>query len=147
MFRWLRTLLLTLIFALAGAAAGRAWAEQRRRAEEGEPDLLDEGPAAALDIALAQPTAQELVPGLVAAMRVRDRPWSFLHIPPWLAAFAVNFLVTSMGGSLVEILERAGFSAPHEPDTALVIDDIPGGGEGAPAPPDPPGEGFTPFEE
>ena len=31
----------------------------------------------------------------VAALRVGDRPWSYLHIPPWLAAFVVNFAVAN----------------------------------------------------
>ena len=153
MLGWLRSVVLTLIFALLGAAAGRAFAEQRRRAEEGEPDLLDEGPEAVLEVALAQPTVQEIVPGLVAATRVRHRPWSFLGIPPWAAAFAVNFLVTAMGGSLSEALERAGFVTSDE--AGMVIDDFPADaaatGDGEPptdAPPDPPpAEGFTPFEE
>ncbi len=152
MLGWLRSVVLTLIFALLGAAAGRAFAEQRRRSEEGEPDLMDEGPEAVLEVALAQPTAQELVPGLVAATRVGHRPWSFLGIPPWAAAFAVNFLVTALGGSLSEALERAGFATSQEPEPATVIEDYPADAEAgrgsAPRPPDPlPDEGFTPFEE
>ena len=150
MLGWLRSVVLTIIFALLGAAVGRAFAEQRRRAEEGEPDLLDEGPEAVLEITLAQPTVQEIVPGLVAATRVRNRPWSFLGIPPWAAAFAVNFLIAAMGGSLSEALERAGFATPEAPP--LVFDDFPPDADaargGAPLPPDPPpDEGFTPFEE
>lgn len=152
MFGWLRTVLLTVIFAFIGAAAGRALAEQRRRVEEGEPDLMEEGPGAGIEIVLAQPTPQEIVPGLVAAMRVRDRPWSFLGIPPWAAAFAVNFLIAAMGHSLGEVMERAGFATTHAPDPATVIDDMPPVGEAArrdaPLPPDPPpDEGFTPFRE
>ncbi len=154
MLGWLRSILLTLIFALLGAAIGRAFAEQRRRAEEGEPDLLEEGPEALIEIGLAQPKPQELVPGLVAALRVRDRPWSFLGIPPWVAAFAVNFLVTALGRSLGEAFERAGFAAPHGADPATLVDEYPGYGDAAgwepppDPPPDPPAdEGFTPFEE
>ena len=152
MLGWLRTVLLTLIFALLGAAAGRAFAEQRRRVEAGEPDLLDEGPAACLDVAMTQPKPQEIVPGLVAALRVRDRPWSFLGIPPWAAAFAVNFVVAAMGRSLGEAFERAGFAVPRARDAATVADEFPAHEEAgswtAPRPPDPPpDEGFTPFEE
>jgi hypothetical protein len=40
------------------------------------------------------------MPGLVAALRVHDRPWSFLHIPSWLAAFTVNFAFTALGREL-----------------------------------------------
>ena len=150
MFGWLRTVLLTLFFALAGAAAGRVFAEQRRRAEEGEPDLMEGDPAQAMEIALAQPTPQEIVPGLVAALRVRDRPWSFLGIPPWVAAFAVNFVAAGLGSTLREAFERAGFMAPHAPDPAMIFDEMPADGEssGWTPPPEPPqDEGFTPFEE
>ncbi len=152
MFGWLRTVILTAIFALLGAAIGRAFAEQRRRLDAGATSLIDEGPAACLDLAMAQPTPREIVPGLVAALRVRDRPWSFLGIPPWAAAFAVNFLVTAMGPSLGEALERLGFALPHTPGAATVNEDWPEDGDAAgwaaPPPPDPPaGEGFTPFEE
>ena len=152
MFGWLRTVVLSAIFALLGAAVGRALAEQRRRLDEGETTLIDEGPAACLDVAMTQPTAREIVPGLVAALRVRDRPWSFLGIPPWAAAFAVNFLVTAMGPSLGEALERLGFAVPRMPDAATVIEGWPEDGDAArraaPPPPEPPaGEGFTPFEE
>ena len=152
MFGWLRTVMLTIVFALLGAAVGRAFAEQRRRLEAGEMCLIDEGPAACLDVAMTQPTPKEIVPGLVAALRVGDRPWSFLGIPPWAAAFAVNFLVTAMGPSLGEALERAGFAMPRMPDAATVIEDWPEDGDAArwapPPPPDSPaGEGFTPFEE
>ena len=40
-------------------------------------------------------------------MRVRDRPWSWLHIPSWLAAFAVNFAVAAVGSDLQKLREMA----------------------------------------
>jgi len=43
---------------------------------------------------------RDVIPGLVAALRVHDKPWSFLHIPAWLAAFAVNFGLAAMGREL-----------------------------------------------
>ena len=156
MIGWLRSVLLTLLFALLGAAAGRVFAEQRRRTAEDEPDLLDEGPAAALEVALAQPSPRELVPGLVAALRVRDRPWSFLGVPPWAAAFAVNFLASALGGSLEEALERLGLTVPahdgHEDDEPHAERDAASHWTAPlptdPPPPDPPpSEGFTPFED
>lgn len=150
MLGWLRSVLLTLIFALLGAAAGRAFAEQRRRVETGEPDLLEDGADACLEIVLEQPTPQEFIPGLVAALRVRDRPWSFLGIPPWFAAFAVNFVVAGMGPSLSEAFERAGFAIPRVGNPGLDDDFEPD--RAAPPPPDPPeppadDAGFTPFED
>jgi hypothetical protein len=83
MRRRLIAILLTVAWALAGAAAGHAVAEMRRRKELGDTSLPEPG-----DLF---PRPQEIVPGLIAAMRVRERPWSFLHIPPWFAAFAISF--------------------------------------------------------
>src|SRR5690606_25008292 len=50
---------------------------------------------------------QDVVPGLVAAFRVTDAPWSWFHIPPWLAAFAVNFGVGALGGDLAKLKAQA----------------------------------------
>ncbi|RLT44259.1 MAG: hypothetical protein DWI58_01450 [Chloroflexi bacterium] len=103
--RHIRFLLFIAIAAVAGAVAGRVAAQVRRQQESGEP----------IDISLSDVKirAQDLIPGLVAAARVRDTPWSWLHIPSWMAAFGVNFGVGAVGGDLSrirEMAERAAFS-------------------------------------
>lgn len=100
----IRFLLFIAAGAIAGALAGRVAADLRRRQEAGEP----------LEVSLdsVKIRVQDLVPGLVAAARVRDTPWSWLHIPSWLAAFGVNFGVGAVGGDLSrirEMAERAAF--------------------------------------
>ncbi len=105
MMRRIRSLLFIAIAAAIGAIAGRVAAEVRRQQESGEP----------VEIKLEHilPRAQDLVPGLVAAARVRDTPWSWLHIPSWMAAFGTNFAVGAVGGDLStlrEMAERAAFS-------------------------------------
>lgn len=99
-----RFLLFIAFAAIAGAVAGRVAAEVRRQQEAGEPIELS-----LKDVKIR---AQDVVPGLVAAVRVRDTPWSWLHIPSWLAAFGVNFGVGAVGGDLSrirEMAERAAF--------------------------------------
>jgi len=100
----IRFLLFIAVAAIAGAVLGRVAAEVRRQQEAGEP----------VDVSLntVKIRVQDLVPGLVAAARVRDTPWSWLHIPSWLAAFGVNFGVGAVGGDLSrirEMAERAAF--------------------------------------
>ncbi len=95
--RRIRTLLFVIIAAVGGAVAGRMAADARRKREAGEP---------------FQPGAvtlkpQDLIPGIVAAMRVRDKPWSLLRVPSWLAAFAVNFAVGAVGSDLQRLREMA----------------------------------------
>ena len=95
--RRIRTLIFVIIAAVGGAILGRMAADARRQREAGEP---------------FQPAAvtlkpQDLIPGIVAAMRVRDRPWSWLHIPSWFAAFAVNFAVGAIGSDLQRLREMA----------------------------------------
>ena len=115
MMRRLRTIVLVLLFAVAGAALGRVAAEIRKRQEAGE-DPAD------IDIRQVRIRPADVVPGLVAAVRVRDQPWSWLHIPSWLAAFAVNLAVAAAGGDfsrLRDMAERyafsmAGIELPHE---------------------------------
>ena len=105
MLRRLRFLLLIAVAAVAGAVAGRVAADVRRRREAGEAP-------AGFDLARITVRAQDLVPGLVAAVRVRDQPWSWLHIPSWIAAFGVNFGVAAVGGDLSRLrgmAERAVF--------------------------------------
>ena len=159
MIGWLRVVVVTVLFALLGAAAGRLLAEQPRRAETGEA-----GPSS-LEVALELPKPQELVPGLVAALRVGDRPWSFLHIPPWAAAFAVNLVVAAMGRELQPLAgglsrEGSGFgfdgspaAHPRAPDApsveveTVVVDGHAEGRSNGPAGAARPVEGFVPFED
>lgn len=99
----LRTAIMVLIAAVAGAVLGRIVLEARRRQEAGL-DPMD------LDVKQITLRPQDLVPGIVAALRVNDAPWSWLHIPSPLAAFGVNLGVASFGGdlsSLREAVERA----------------------------------------
>ena len=145
MIGWLRAVLMTVLFALLGAAAGRLAAELRRREREGDPP--------AVDLRAVLPRSQDIVPGLVAALRVRDRPWSFLRIPPWGAAFAVSFVVAAIGRELQPFAREQGGEgasyrfgqpegAPGAPaaETVLVdgkaVDGVDGG----------PSEGFAPSE-
>ena len=92
MFRRVRGFIFALAFAVLGAVLGRIVARLRRQAEAGEQLRLD---MAAVTL---QP--RDLVPGLVAALRVRERPWSFLHVPAWLAAFAINFAFAALAREL-----------------------------------------------
>ena len=118
----IRFLLFIAVAAIAGAVAGRIAAEVRRQQEAGEP----------IDISLSDVKirAQDVVPGLVAAVRVRDTPWSWLHIPSWMAAFGVNFGVGAVGGDLSRIREMAeraafgfaGIEIPREEDDDLEAD-------------------------
>lgn len=94
MAQLLRTLVFTVLFALLGAMAGRVFAEQRRWT-----DNVHTMPPK-VNVVIAPPRPQEIIPGLVAAIRIGNRPWSFLRISPWLAAFVVNFLITAMGQKL-----------------------------------------------
>ena len=112
----LRAALAAALCALLGAAAGRAVAARRRAG--GADGIAIPGAA------LRPPGAHELAPGLVAAMRAGRWPWSFLRVPPWAAAFAVNFLVAAFARELRPIalaIGRAGRAA--------------GFGEPPPAPP------------
>ena len=104
MLRRIRIVLFAIAFAVLGSAAGRAAAELRRRMEQGEPLELSREEIV--------PQPQELVPGLVAALRVGDRPWRYLHIPPWFAAFAVNFAVAALGRELRPLRSSSPFTDP-----------------------------------
>ncbi|MEZ4553926.1 MAG: hypothetical protein R3B59_08465 [Dehalococcoidia bacterium] len=76
---------------VAGALAGRYVARLRHKpAHEFEAEAQG---------ALSEPALRprDVIPGLIAALRVHDRPWSYLHIPAWLAAFAVNFGLAAAG--------------------------------------------------
>lgn len=110
--------MLTVIFALAGAIAGRLVARVREDADEGQADDALPGavapgavaPGAVASSAMVRP--QDIVPGLIAALRVSDRPWSYLHLPPWLAAFAVNLLAGAFRRELSPVLVALGFNIP-----------------------------------
>lgn len=112
MLRRLRSLLLIALGAVAGALAGRLAAELRRRSEAGEKL------GGALDSVSLNPrtlSPRELVPGIVAAVRVRDVPWSYLHLPSWLAALAVNFGAAALARELAQLSELTrggGWGAP-----------------------------------
>lgn len=100
MLRRIRSLVFVMVAAAAGAFLGRLALNARQRMEAGEP-------ATAIDPASMSLRVQDVVPGLVAAFRVKDAPWSWFHIPSWLAAFAVNFGMGALGGDLARLRERA----------------------------------------
>jgi hypothetical protein len=102
MLRRLRSLLLIALGAVAGALAGRLAAELRRRSEAGE-ELGGALGSVSLNPRTLSP--RELVPGIVAAVRVRDVPWSYLHLPSWLAALAVNFGTAALARELAQLSE------------------------------------------
>lgn len=92
MFRRLAAILFALFAALAGAFAGRAVADLRRQSAAGQ--------RLAFNAQATQLKPRDVMPGIIAALRVRDRPWSYLHIPAWLAAFVVNFAVAALSREL-----------------------------------------------
>ncbi|MPZ99850.1 MAG: hypothetical protein GEU80_11045 [Dehalococcoidia bacterium] len=157
--RRLRTLVFVLLAAIAGAAAGRLFAEARRRAEAGEDPT-------AIDLESVRLRPQDVVPGVVAAFRVGEAPWSWLHVPTWLAAFAVNFGAAALAGDLQKIratfeesglADFGGHGGTRQPAETYVTTST--NGDSAPvwtapdAPPDRPdaeprgSAGFTPFRD
>lgn len=100
MIRRLRSVLFVLAAAVAGAVLGRIALRAREKMEAGEP-------AMSIDPASVTLRVQDLVPGIVAAFRVKDAPWSWFHVPSWLAAFAVNFGVGALGGDLARLRAQA----------------------------------------
>ena len=96
MMRRLRQFVIAVIFGALGAVAGRLAADFRRQQAAGEPPSPPN-----LDGINVKP--QDIVPGIVAAMRMTSRPWSWLHIPPWFAAFAVNFGILAFADELQSI--------------------------------------------
>jgi hypothetical protein len=104
--RFVRMVIGAFIGAALGAAAGRVVARWRDDSEAGlEPQV---------DFAAAQPRPRDLVPGLIAALRVQDHPWSYLRIPSWLAAFSVNFAVTALERELGPVLRALGLGGSDE---------------------------------
>ncbi|MDA0351850.1 MAG: hypothetical protein O3A10_06530 [Chloroflexi bacterium] len=140
MFRRSRNLILILLAAAAGAMIGRWVAEARSRIDAGEDPL-------AVDLHDLQIRPQDFIPGVVAAFRVGEPPWSWLHIPNWVAAFGTNFAAAAVGGDLDRLRQmaedRAMSALGLDRDTEIEIEDIPQPAEshsspfGAPQPPPP----------
>ena len=107
MFKRIASIVAAVGFAAAGVVAGRLFLDLRRQVEEGEELHVD------ADRVRIQP--RELVPGLIAAMRVHDRPWSFLHVPGWLAAFAINFGFVAFASQLAPVRAVLGLDL-FDPD-------------------------------
>ena len=144
MIRSVRRAVMVMVYAVVGAVAGRVAMDLRQRHLRGEPLEVK------LDASSLRP--QEVVPGLIAAMRVRDRPWSYLHIPGWFAAFAVNFAVSALGRELrpvddEDVAARSVVDATPEPRTIVTTSEPGPGAAPAPEPAGGAGEGFTPFDE
>lgn len=108
MFGRLFGILFALLAAVAGAVLGRMAADLRRQSEAGEPLQLE------TESVSLRP--RDVMPGVIAALRVHDRPWSYLHIPSWFAAFSVNFAFAALSrelGPLLGVLR--GDSGDDEP--------------------------------
>ena len=149
MFRRIRGFIFAIAFAVLGAVLGRVVARLRRQAQAGEAMRLD------MDAITIRP--KDVIPGIIAAMRVRERPWSFLHLPSWLAAFSVNFAFAALArefGPLMDALRGGGDEDewPREADrpsgasTVWTAEGAGGGQQSAPGPSGPP-SGFRAFSE
>ncbi|MBM4415950.1 MAG: hypothetical protein FJ035_06845 [Chloroflexi bacterium] len=92
--------------ALLGAVAGRVAAATREQAAAGRPLRLQ---AAQITV-----RGRDVVPGLVAALRVNDRPWSYLGVPAWLAAFVVNFSLIEANRELEPLIGMLRGGAARE---------------------------------
>jgi hypothetical protein len=104
MLRWLRNLFFALAFALAGAIAGRIVSNYRT--------ALDAGSAVAsarLDQGVLRLRPRDVLPGLIAALRAGEAPWSYLRVPAWLAAFVVNFGFSAFAKELEPLKRMSGF--------------------------------------
>lgn len=98
--RRVRSLLFVLLAAALGAVLGRIALEARQKMDAGEAPT-------SVDLRHVTIRVQDVIPGLVAAFRVKDAPWSWFHIPSWLAAFGVNFGLTAVGGDITRLREQA----------------------------------------
>lgn len=90
--------------ALAGAWLGRAALEWRQSSRGAPAPSL----AARTDLVGAL-RWQRVAPGLLAAVRAGDRPWSYLGVPAWLAALGVNFALGAFEDELAPLRRMAGF--------------------------------------
>lgn len=121
MFRRLRNLILIVLAAGVGALVGRWIAEVRARLDAGDDPM-------AIDLHDLQIRPQDFVPGVVAAFRVGEPPWSWLHIPAWLAAFGTNFAAAAVGGDLDRLRQmaedRALGALGLDADVEVEIDDV-----------------------
>jgi hypothetical protein len=143
----IRSFVLILVGAVLGALAGRAFAQARRQQQAGEPVNVD--PAS---LRVRPP---EVVPGIVAGLRMGEAPWSWLHVPGWFAAFTVNFAGAALAGDfgrLRDMLEAAGITTAAGPveetgynghEAPVWTADAPPAGET----PGPPPQGFRPFAD
>ncbi len=136
MFRSLRKLILIAVAAAAGAVIGRWVAEARARSDDGEDTL-------AIDLRDVNIRPQDFVPGMVAAFRVGEPPWSWLHIPAWAAAFGMNFGTSVVGGDFDRLRrafeERALGALGLQPEVEVeYAAPTPATTEAPPAPPTPP---------
>ena len=107
MLRRLRSIVLVIIAAAVGAALGKIALQARHRMDANEPLM-------SVEFRELNLRAQDFIPGLVAAFRVKDAPWSWFHIPGWMAAFAVNFGIGAAGGDITALkarVERMAFDA------------------------------------
>ncbi len=96
------------MFGVLGAAAGRIAADVRKQQAAGEePSQIN------LDGIDLHP--RDIAPGIFAAMRVTSAPWSWLHVPPWLAAFAVNFAFVGFAKELGSLKDMSGLPGMGEP--------------------------------
>lgn len=100
MLHRLRTVVIVMLAAVLGAVLGRVILQARERMDAGEPPTD-------VDIQQVAPRVQDVIPGLVAAFRVKDAPWSWFRIPAWFAAFAVNLGVGAAGGDIAALKARA----------------------------------------
>lgn len=142
MIRSVRRAVMVMVYAVVGAVAGRIAVDLRQRHLRGEPLEVK------LDASSLRP--QEIVPGLIAAMRVRDRPWSYLHIPGWFAAFAVNFAVSALGRELRPLDDEDGETAAAFEARAgrrTIVTTAEAGPGPEPEAGGDAGAGFTPFDE
>ncbi len=100
MLRRLRSIILVIIASALGAVLGRVALQARQRMDAGQP-------VGQIEVGQFHLRAQDFIPGLVAAFRVKDAPWSWFHIPAWMAAFAVNFGIGAAGGDIAALKARA----------------------------------------
>lgn len=147
MLHRLRTAILVMIAAALGAVLGRVILQARGRMDAGESPTD-------IDLDQLTPRVQDVIPGLVAAFRVKDAPWSWFHIPAWLAAFTVNLGVGAAGGDIAALkarAERMAFEAVgldarefgmgggwDDTEATASAGDAPHATWGAPPPPPPP---------